>query len=497
MDRFVSHYTLRLDAKGRVSIPAPFRAVLARDGFEGLYCYPTLDRPALDAGGNALLKEIETLIARFSPYSEEREQFSAALYGTSEVLKIDGEGRAILTEPLKTSCRHQGRGRLRRPGPQVSDLGARALSRGTRGGHREGPRAQEAAGLPGSGGRSARSTGMMTGSDSGHAVAGGLARHIPVLGRPAVEFLDVRAGGVYVDATFGAGGYTREILAAANCSVIALDRDQSAIARGADLVQAAQAAARAGGGHASPICRRWRAAAATTPSTAWSSTSASPRCSSTRPSADFPFATTVRSTCAWARAGPSAADVVAAASERDLAAIIAILGEERHARAVARAIVAARAEAPIRTTRALADIVARVVHARPGAIHPGHPHVPGAAHLRQRGARRTGRGLRRGRAGAQAGRPAGGRDLPFARRPHRQVVSRRAQPAQRAFAPSSRSGASCRHVSRADQAADRAGRGGDRRQSARALGQAAGGRAHRCADRHRAHRRACFRACRR
>ena len=48
MDRFVSHYTLRLDAKGRVSIPAPFRAVLARDGFEGLYCYPTLDRPALD-----------------------------------------------------------------------------------------------------------------------------------------------------------------------------------------------------------------------------------------------------------------------------------------------------------------------------------------------------------------------------------------------------------------------------------------------------------------
>jgi MraZ protein len=102
MDRFVSHYRLRLDAKGRVSIPAPFRAVLARDGFEGLYCYPTLDRPALDAGGNALLGEIEALIARYSPYSDERERFSAALYGTSEVLKIDGEGRAILTEPLKT-----------------------------------------------------------------------------------------------------------------------------------------------------------------------------------------------------------------------------------------------------------------------------------------------------------------------------------------------------------------------------------------------------------
>jgi len=102
MDRFVSHYMLRLDAKGRVSIPAPFRSVLARDGFEGLYCYPALDLPALDAGGNALLQEIEALIARFPPYSEEREQFAAALYGTSEVLKIDGEGRVILTEPLKS-----------------------------------------------------------------------------------------------------------------------------------------------------------------------------------------------------------------------------------------------------------------------------------------------------------------------------------------------------------------------------------------------------------
>src|SRR6187431_3330071 len=102
MDLFVSNFTLRLDAKGRVSIPATYRSVLSRDGFDGLYCYPTLDRPALDAGGNALLKEIETLIGRFSPFSEEREQLSAALYGTSEVLKIDGEGRAILTEPLKS-----------------------------------------------------------------------------------------------------------------------------------------------------------------------------------------------------------------------------------------------------------------------------------------------------------------------------------------------------------------------------------------------------------
>jgi MraZ protein len=101
MDRFVSNYTLRLDAKGRVSIPAPFRAVLARDTFEDLYCYPALDQPAVDAGGNALLAEIEALIARFPPYSDERDAFTLSLYGTSETVKIDGEGRVILSDALK------------------------------------------------------------------------------------------------------------------------------------------------------------------------------------------------------------------------------------------------------------------------------------------------------------------------------------------------------------------------------------------------------------
>jgi MraZ protein len=101
----VSNITLRLDAKGRVSIPASFRSVLGRDGFEGLYCYPALDRPAVDAGGNALMAEIEALIGRFTPFSEEREQFALALYGTSETLKVDGEGRVMLSESLK---RHAG-----------------------------------------------------------------------------------------------------------------------------------------------------------------------------------------------------------------------------------------------------------------------------------------------------------------------------------------------------------------------------------------------------
>jgi MraZ protein len=101
MDRFVATYMMRLDVKGRVSIPASFRAVLARDGYEGLYCQPAPSLPALDAGGNKLLAEIEALMERFPPYSPEREELAAALYGQGETLKIDSEGRIVLTETLK------------------------------------------------------------------------------------------------------------------------------------------------------------------------------------------------------------------------------------------------------------------------------------------------------------------------------------------------------------------------------------------------------------
>lgn len=101
MDRFVSHFTNRLDAKGRVSVPASFRAVLARDGFDGLYLHPALDAPALDAGGNALLAEIDRLLQSLAPYSEERDQLSTALFGTSEIVKLDPEGRMVLSEAAK------------------------------------------------------------------------------------------------------------------------------------------------------------------------------------------------------------------------------------------------------------------------------------------------------------------------------------------------------------------------------------------------------------
>lgn len=100
MSGFVSRYTNRIDRKGRVSVPAAFRQVLTRDGFDGLYCYPSLDMQAVDAGGNGLLAEIERRLGKFEPFTEEHDYLSTAFYGLSERLSMDAEGRIGLTPTL-------------------------------------------------------------------------------------------------------------------------------------------------------------------------------------------------------------------------------------------------------------------------------------------------------------------------------------------------------------------------------------------------------------
>jgi 16S rRNA (cytosine1402-N4)-methyltransferase len=211
---------------------------------------------------------------------------------------------------------------------------------------------------------------MMTGSGGGiPAVAGGLARHIPVLIHPVLEFLAPHDGGIYVDATFGAGGYTGKILAAANTRVVAIDRDASAVARSADLVEEARgrlvvvqdrfsnlAQVAQAHGHAlvdGVVCDLGISSMQIDEA-----------------ERGFSFRHDGPLDMRMGDAGPSAADLIAVASERDLAFIIKSLGEERHARAIARAIVAARSEAPIRTTLELAAVIERVVWPRPGTIHP-------------------------------------------------------------------------------------------------------------------------------
>jgi 16S rRNA (cytosine1402-N4)-methyltransferase len=199
--------------------------------------------------------------------------------------------------------------------------------------------------------------------------AGGPARHVPVLVRRVVDYLHVRDGGVYVDGTFGAGGYTRAILAAADCRIIAIDRDPQAIAAGEAVSERAR-------GRLTLSENRFSALDDVVEQTGLGLVSgvvldlgvSSMQLDSAE--RGFSFRLDGPLDMRMSPDGPTATDIIARASERDLSAIIGTLGEERHARAVARAITTARQQARIETTRALADIVARVVRTRPGDIHP-------------------------------------------------------------------------------------------------------------------------------
>jgi len=194
-------------------------------------------------------------------------------------------------------------------------------------------------------------------------------RHIPVLGREAVAMLEPRDGGVYVDATFGAGGYSRTILEIAGTRVVGIDRDRTAIMGGFDLVDRS-------GGRLTLVEDRFSNLAGICAAQGVSSVDGVVMdvgvSSMQLDEADrgFSFRLGGPLDMRMGHDGPTAADVIARASEADLANIIYIFGEERHSRAVARAIVAARKEAPITTTRTLADIVAKVVWSKPGEIHP-------------------------------------------------------------------------------------------------------------------------------
>ena len=191
--------------------------------------------------------------------------------------------------------------------------------------------------------------------------------HVPVMLEEVLATLMPRSGATYLDATFGGGGYAAAILAAADCTLWAIDRDPDAIARGAAL--AARHPGRLHLLHArfGDMLESLSAQGVTQLDGVVMDLGVS-SFHLDEAGRGFSFRADGPLDMRMGRDGPTAADLVNTLPGAELARIIAEFGEERHARRVARAILRARAESPIHTTARLAEIVRRAVPRDPSGI---------------------------------------------------------------------------------------------------------------------------------
>jgi 16S rRNA (cytosine1402-N4)-methyltransferase len=196
------------------------------------------------------------------------------------------------------------------------------------------------------------------------------AAHVPVLLAEVLTALAPKTGGRYLDGTFGAGGYARAILdAASGATLLALDRDPTAIAGGADLVAAMTGRltlAQARFGELAAEAERFQMA----PLDGVVLDIGVSSMQIDQAERGFSFRFDGPLDMRMGRDGQSAADLVNEAEEGLLANIFYHYGEERRSRAVARAVVEARRKAPLTTTKQLAELVASIVWAEPGGAHP-------------------------------------------------------------------------------------------------------------------------------
>jgi MraZ protein len=93
---FLSTYVNKVDKKGRVSVPAEFRKVLAGQGFQGLVVFRSLQHPALEACSTEHLEQLSESLEKLDLPPEEFEVIEATIFGGSVQLPFDGEGRIIL-----------------------------------------------------------------------------------------------------------------------------------------------------------------------------------------------------------------------------------------------------------------------------------------------------------------------------------------------------------------------------------------------------------------
>jgi 16S rRNA (cytosine1402-N4)-methyltransferase len=190
--------------------------------------------------------------------------------------------------------------------------------------------------------------------------------HFPVLRDAVCAALAPHDDAVYIDGTFGGGGYSEALLAAARCRVFGIDRDPEAIRRGQSLVRRWAGRLTLIEGRFGEMERLLEPLLAEpVGGIALDLGLSSPQLDT--PERGFSFRVDGPLDMRMSQAGESAADLVARLSERELAELLRAFGEERFARRVARDIVAARRQRPLRRTLELAGIVrAAVPGAEPG-----------------------------------------------------------------------------------------------------------------------------------
>jgi len=193
--------------------------------------------------------------------------------------------------------------------------------------------------------------------------------HIPVLLNEVLTALAPRDGGVYVDGTFGNGGYSRGILEAADCTVWGIDRDPNVIAKAHDIEAEFGGRLRVVEGRFGDMFDLLSAKGVSSVDGVALDLGVSSM-QLDQAERGFSFMSDGPLDMRMEQSGPSAADAVNDMDEEDLANIIYEYGEERRSRWVAHAIVEARAERKITRTSELANIVSRVVKKSKDGIHP-------------------------------------------------------------------------------------------------------------------------------
>ncbi|WP_421706932.1 division/cell wall cluster transcriptional repressor MraZ [Algihabitans sp.] len=102
---FLGTHEVKLDSKGRVSIPAPFRPTLSRQGFDGVILFPSYKvEGAIEGCGQDFLNQLMDSVNSYELFSDAQEDLSATIFGAAHQLQWDSNGRIVLPEALITAA---------------------------------------------------------------------------------------------------------------------------------------------------------------------------------------------------------------------------------------------------------------------------------------------------------------------------------------------------------------------------------------------------------